>query len=346
MSGENGSSGYLRDRRSVGAIFAAFPLLALPLAAVHFSDLSPDRRSLIYDLYVCFFGVTHYLLTFTVYLQSENLSHYRQTLRNRTVYLYAPIAIFVFFPLFFGSELAPAHPLLAGLVLLIVRFANYRHLTRQAYDVRQMLGRAYEVRLPRWHALAEYAFLWILALMMFLTFVYGGELSLGPAPIRVMALAGAAAGVIVVFGYVSASAEHHRPAALLVPAAYLLLQTASISLAIYRSDLYIATVAMHYVEYHVLMIPRCFDARLDRERLPDRVFAAIRSNRAAFYGGLVAIALAFLAARKVTEAAGGPMTFYMFDALFAFHYFIESYIWRFQVPHYDRTLSPLYFARA
>lgn len=88
------------------------------------------------------------------------------------------------------------------------------------------------------------------------------------------------------------------------------------------------------------------ETKLDREHALDRLFAALRANRFAFYGGLVIIAALFMVARKSTEVAGGPMTFYMFDALFVFHYFIESYIWRFRVPHYRQMLGPLYFARS
>jgi uncharacterized MAPEG superfamily protein len=124
------------------------------------------------------------------------------------------------------------------------------------------------------------------------------------------------------------------------------LQIVSILLAVYKTELYVATLAMHYVEYHVLMVPRCFETKLNLERMPDRVFAALRSNRMVFYGGLVALAVIFMAMRSATQSAGGAMTFYMFDALFVFHYFIESYIWRFSEPHYRQTLGPLYFARA
>ncbi|MDP9324256.1 MAG: hypothetical protein M3P13_11530 [Acidobacteriota bacterium] len=37
------------------------------------------------------------------------------------------------------------------------------------------------------------------------------------------------------------------------------------------------------------------------------------------------------------------MLFALFDGLFVFHYFVESFIWRFSEPYYRQTLGPLYF---
>lgn len=337
---------YLRESAPLWTILATFPLITLPLVFVQLSDMAASARTLIYDIYICLFGLTHFVLTFTVYLQADNLDHYRESTKNRFIYFHAPLAIFLFFPVFFGTGLATSYPLIAGLVLLLVRFANYRHLTRQAYGISRLLGRTYGVRTHRWHPLAEHALLSALTLLMFFTFLYGGEFTWDRMPVKVTAAISAVLGAIVAFGYGSAATHSERPNAVFAPAAYFLLQTVSILLAVYRTELYVATLAMHYVEYHVLMIPRCFETQLKREQAPDRLFAALRANRFAFYGGLVTIAALFMIARKATEVSGGPMTFYMFDALFVFHYFIESYIWRFSVPHYKQTLGPLYFAKA
>jgi len=38
------------------------------------------------------------------------------------------------------------------------------------------------------------------------------------------------------------------------------------------------------------------------------------------------------------------LLFALFDGLFVFHYFLESFIWRFSEPYYRQTLGPLYFA--
>ena len=46
--------------------------------------------------------------------------------------------------------------------------------------------------------------------------------------------------------------------------AYLILQTLGTLMAAFYFPLYLATLAIHYVEYHVLMVPRCFNTTLDR----------------------------------------------------------------------------------
>jgi hypothetical protein len=337
---------YLRDRGPLWAILLTFPFITLPLVYVHASDMTPLSRALIYDIYLCVFGLTHFVLTFTVYLQSDNLEHYGESTHNQIIYFLAPLGIFLFFPIFFGTGLATSYPVVAGLVLLIVRFANYRHLTRQAYGVSRMLGRAHGAQLHRWQPIAEHAFLSALTLLMFFTFLYGGRFTWDRTPVKLITVLSIVLAGIVAFGYGSAAARSQKSGTVFAPATYMLLQTISILLAVWRTELYVATLAMHYVEYHVLMVPRCFQTKLNSEYAPDRLFANLRANRFVFYGGLITIAAFFMIARKTAEVNGGPMTLYMFDALFVFHYFIESYIWRFSVPHYRHALSPLYFARA
>src|SRR5262249_51258930 len=64
-----------------------------------------------------------------------------------------------------------------------------------------------------------------------------------------------ALGAAVVVGYVRAE---RRGGSVAKAALYLAAQTVSGCLAIAYLPLYLATLAMHYVEYHVVMAPRCF----------------------------------------------------------------------------------------
>jgi hypothetical protein len=111
---------------------------------------------------------------------------------------------------------------------------------------------------------------------------------------------------------------------------------------------------MHYVEYHVLMYPRCFHTPLDPGRRADRLFARLRRSPVVFYGVLLGVAAlvtacTWLGMGALIERDGGsPRTSYLalislFDGLFVFHYFVESLIWKFSDPHYRQTLGPLYF---
>jgi hypothetical protein len=139
-------------------------------------------------------------------------------------------------------------------------------------------------------------------------------------------------------------------------AGYLLVQTAAALLAAAYFPLYLAALAVHYVEYHVLMVPRCFRTQLDPTSRVDRTFAALRARPVGFYLAVLAVAgVATLFARAGMGmmghdpgSAGQPFGYLalvaVFDGLFVFHYFVEMFIWRFSDPHFRRELSGLYFA--
>src|SRR5262249_11887765 len=147
---------------------------------------------------------------------------------------------------------------------------------------------------------------------------------------------------------------------LLPPLFYFLFQTASAMLAYYNTALYAFALAMHYVEYHILMMPRCFHTKLDPQKKPDRVFALLRRNKVIFYGLVLALAVVATLLTTMSIAAMAammgqalelaketiatePSMFYLaliaiFDGLFVFHYFVEAFIWRFSDPYYRQTL--------
>ena len=113
---------------------------------------------------------------------------------------------------------------------------------------------------------------------------------------------------------------------------------------------------MHYVEYHVLMVPRCFHTPLNGASWTDRIFGRLRRHRVLFYGLLLAIAVpitrftwlgmgALMRADAGSGTVGYRLLISVFDGLFVFHYIIESRIWRFGDPFYRRSLVPLYFRK-
>ena len=139
-----------------------------------------------------------------------------------------------------------------------------------------------------------------------------------------------------------------RPVGLGRALGYLGAQTAGVALAAASMPMYFATLAIHYVEYHVLMYPRCFHSRLDERSLLDRCFARLRRRPPVFYG---LVALAALVVLQFTNSSGMAelSTRYVaviavFDGIFVFHYFVEMLIWRFSDPYFRRTLLSLYFA--
>ena len=70
--------------------------------------------------------------------------------------------------------------------------------------------------------------------------------------------------------------------------------------------LYTIALSMHYVEYHVMMAPRCFAAPLDGRARGDRLLAWLGSHRALFAFGLLAVPLFTLRANH-SRASGGVM---------------------------------------
>jgi hypothetical protein len=142
--------------------------------------------------------------------------------------------------------------------------------------------------------------------------------------------------------------------AVLAAFAYFLLQSASSGLVVYRSRLYFASLAMHYVEYHLLMIPRCFEGELDPSSRVDRVTAWFRRRRGVFYGAVVAVAalvsvgplLSLGGVRFTREDHFGWLLVNLLGGIFVAHYFVEAFVWKFRNPFYRETLVPLYFARS
>jgi hypothetical protein len=140
------------------------------------------------------------------------------------------------------------------------------------------------------------------------------------------------------------------------PAAYLLFQSASTLLPTIAFPMYAAALAIHYVEYHVLMYPRCFHCPLDARSRLDRFFARLRRSPIVFYFVLLSVAglatvccftgmgLMGMTTMDLSQPPSYLLLIALFDGLFVFHYLVEAYIWRFSEPYYRKSLGGLYFA--
>src|ERR1019366_7782810 len=96
--------------------------------------------------------------------------------------------------------------------------------------------------------------------------------------------AAAALGTISVTLLLRASKVSGRRDTVSEALGYLGIQTVAALFAIVSFRLYFATLATHYVEYHVLMYPRCFNIALDDRSGLDRWFGGLRRNWGVFYG--------------------------------------------------------------
>jgi hypothetical protein len=139
-------------------------------------------------------------------------------------------------------------------------------------------------------------------------------------------------------------------------AGYVVVQAVGVWAAAVYLPLYLSALAVHYVEYHVLMVPRCFRVPLDPTSRLDRAFGWARGQPVVFYGIVLSCAGLALAGSvagmgmmgrnldDLTEPFGYLAVIAVFDGIFVFHYFVEVFIWRFSDPHFRRTLAGLYFA--
>src|SRR5688572_28651800 len=87
---------YLQRPRVVGPILLAFPLVTLPLVAVTLLASSPAVQTTAI-VFSWLFGITHFVITFSLYLNSKNLEHFASTNENKAIYFGVPALVFMYF---------------------------------------------------------------------------------------------------------------------------------------------------------------------------------------------------------------------------------------------------------
>jgi hypothetical protein len=363
--------GYFQRRWPAALILAALPAVGLPAAA---AVLRSANEWVLWG-YVWLFGMTHFVITLAVYLRAENLRHFAGSWRTAAVFLVVPALLFVSFDVYHALRVGAVFPAVGLAVLCAVRIADFHHFNRQSFGVLQLFKARTGAKPPAELKRTENLYFATLTALIFVTFLAGGvcPLALPGGPLsRLPAMGGvfeplvplaaaqvAWAGLLAValglFGLVAARLWRATgsPAA----AGYLGVQTVAALTAAAYLPLYIAALAVHYVEYHVLMAPRCFRTPLDPRSRLDRAYGAVRARPAVFYGLVLATAAVVTLCTRAgmgmmgrdPAAAGRPVGYLaliaVFDGLFVFHYFVEMFIWRFGDPHFRRELGGLYFAK-
>jgi hypothetical protein len=121
------TSGFLQRSLPVYFILGTFFVVTLPFSL--YAVAEPDffkRYGGLVVFYLCFFSITHFVLTLTIYLQSANLRYFSSTRINRAVYFLIPISIFVLFDLYSVLQVAAAFPVFCNPVPLrdsLLRFS-------------------------------------------------------------------------------------------------------------------------------------------------------------------------------------------------------------------------------
>ena len=269
------------------------------------------------------------------------------------LYFLVPVLIFVFFDLYRVLEFAILLPAVDLVFRAAVRLVDFHHFNRQSFGVFQLFkGR--NKAFPKWMRRIENLYFTSLTVLLFLSFLTGGQFDGNNFYTRLVLLPVGACLIALLFGYVQTWRHTADRTALIAPLAYFLLQSLSAGLAVVNIIFYVCCLAMHYVEYHVLMYPRCFHTPLNPDSGIDRFFAALRRQPIVFYAAILGMAglitaCTWIGMGTLIERDGGSSTasylllISVFDGLFVFHYFIESLIWKFSDPHYRQTLGPLYF---
>ncbi len=368
-------AGYFEQPLPIAIILGSFFAVTVPLAIM---ELFAPSAAITW-LYVWLFGITHFVITLTIYCQRANLTYFASSWKTATVFFAVPVFIFIAFDLIHAFRLKAEWPLLALVFFGAVRFFDFFHLNRQTFGVLQMFKGRTKSKYPQALRTTENRYLISFVLVLMTTFLAGGvcPLLLGGGPLslarlspiidatRVLDIAvlqvawlvlGAATATLfvrVIRGHLAmATATGSGPAL-----AYVTLQTLGALMAALYLPLYIATLAIHYVEYHVLMVPRVFRSPLDESSRIDRTYGWLRDRPVLFVVAILILAALVTrgAMLGMNAAMGAPLVDFespvsylmliaLFDGIFVFHYFVEMFIWKFSDPHFRKQLAGIYFS--
>ncbi len=329
----------------IGSFFA----LTLPLCA-YLTLLSGGQTQKIIgmpvpmQIYFVGLGVTHFVLTFTVYLSAENRRHFTSTARNALVFWVLPLAPFAFLAAWWGFALDARFVLATTAVAIVIRALDFQHVSRQGFGVLQLIKGSARARLPRWSTRTENGHFLGLAALLLWTFVHEQTLDIGSWVSWLLIAWTVTCFMATLTAYAiafRAGADRRELGAALF---YLCVQTAALSLAIFHFAFYACALAIHYVEYHLVMGRRAL-------RVPaqpgDNVLHALQRSPALLYVGLLLMSMAWFGIGRMqgtfVDASITKRTLvHIFDGLFVFHYVVEMSIWKFSDPYFRKSIGPLY----
>ncbi|MDD9945557.1 MAG: hypothetical protein OXU20_31220 [Myxococcales bacterium] len=324
-------------------IVASFVLIFVPLTALLLVPNYYEWVPYLVVLEVVGLGVTHFFITLAVYLQRDTLRYFNSTAKNRLIYFVAPPLILFALALLPAINAEAKYPLFTLYLFRAVRLADFFHVGRQSYGMLQIWKRQAGDAIPRWHRSGENAFFVGMAFLQWRTSNQGGYFANQDPISTMLALGLLGLFLALAVGYLTAMGRGGGTS-MLRPLMYLTMQAACAASAAYQTRLYLTALALHYVEYHMIMGPRCFYTPLDTRHRVDRANAFLRGHMIFFYALLLLVVVVFEARNHVTAPLTPTTSFFVhiFDGIFLLHYFIEAFLWRFRIPHYRETLLPLY----
>lgn len=331
---------YFQRPLAIALTFGTFFAIVLPLVWLR---VSPNDSPLLPYLVLgeaVGLGTSHFFLTLAIYLQPSQLKYASSTWLRRLTYFGLPALILLGFAWVESWPLRLAAPRAATYFYLAVRFADFFHVGRQSVGVLQIWKMPLRESLPAWTRHAENVLFIGIALLQWQTYAAGGTFPAArmSAWLPALLLGGLFLAIAVQY-LVPLSVPGTRRAALLA-LGYLVTQTICAATAAYATWLYLTVLAVHYLEYHLLMAPRCFG---ESESAHSGVLGFFRRG-AVFYGMLAAIVVLFEARSfVVSESFALRFAVHIFDGIFLLHYVLDGFLWKFRNPFYRAQLYPLYF---
>lgn len=343
-------------------ILASFPLLTLPVAVV---VLFAPSQGLLAWLYFWLLGGTHVVVTLTVYGSRANRRHFTASPKMLAVFVVAPLLVLAAYTALAWVSLSDRTvPAAAAWFWAGVRVMNFLHLTRQTYGVLQLFKARAGGQFPAWGRGCENATGLAAVAALMVTHACGGVCPLlGVPPLYPPSLP---AGWVVPLWVASVAAAVGLFVAAAVGlvrtrtarggwevAAYFVAQFVGTLAAAVYLPLYLAALAMHYAEYHILMVPRVAAQPLDPASRIDRGYGWLRGRPVLFVGVVLLLSLLVtqgMGSMDFLPPAGGGagavawgVALSAFDALILIHYLLEMFIWRFSDPHFRRSMAGVYF---
>ena len=331
------------------SVLGAFVFLTVPLLIASASGVTESVP--LVDLYGVTFGLTHFLVTGLLYLDARNLRYFAANWQNRLIYLVVPAIILVGMDLLAVLRLGQVGDWLNGFLFYFIMLVNFLHVSRQSFGVLQLFKR--EGGGPYADPLRSLENLFFIALVIgqFVTFAGDGRFDANSREVWLTTgITGLLFGIVLALhAHAWVRGEQSRSAR--VPLVYFLFQALSGALVVYRSDWVTIALAMHYVEYHAVVMPRLFGAPVEADSRADRLRAGLARIPVLFYAGLIALAWGvWLGQRTALYADPGAsplpvrLLLHSIDGIFLFHFYVEAFLWKFSKPHYRETLGPLYFS--
>lgn len=367
LSSTSSPSAFFDDPTRIAIILGTFFFITLPLSILPSLFAWGEWMALGFWVLV---GATHFFLPLFLYLRRDNLRYFRASRRNVLIYLViAPIIFAIpclldaFYPrpgpyvydlgLFAtpGVLTPGAYPALFVLVWSVgARGFDFYHTNMQSFGMLELLKRT-SGKYSIWLRRCNRAFFLTIACLLLITFLNGGRFDpTNPAVIAGAILAAALFLVNTTSLLLGWQRSGRRPRGW-TAAVYFAFQGISMSLAIWRFELYLAALAMHFVEYHLLMRHRVFAGTPDARAWPDRVLAWLKTYRAIFYLLLIipAAYVVFWAEvmddMKVSPTVPMRLLTNILNGIFLFHYFVEAFIWKFSDPYWRSSLAPLFLGQ-